>query len=85
MEDESDVFLTLGMTDHWPAQFKDAKSSSGAKLYVTMERPHARNTWLRDDVLARVFALLQEEIVEVCGLLWVEDLPTGAGEGLLTR
>ena len=74
MEEKSDVRLTLGISDHWSKEERQAGtiSSSGAKLYVQMERPHAGNTWLRDAALARVAALLQEEILQACDYLCVE-------------
>ena len=72
MEEKSDVRLTLGVTDHWSEDDQLYVSSSGAKLYVQMERPHAGNTWLRDAALARVAALLQEETLQACDYLSVE-------------
>ena len=74
MEEKSDVRLTLGISDHWSKEERQAGtiSSSGAKLYVQMERPHAGNTWLRDAALARVAALLQEETLQACDDLKVE-------------
>ena len=74
MEEKSDVRLTLGVTDHWSEDELKAGnvSSSGAKLYVQIERPLAGNTWLRDAALARVAALLQEETLQACDYLSVE-------------
>ena len=74
MEEKSDVRLTLGVTDHWSeTELKAGNvSSSGAKLYVQIERPHAHNSWLRDVAFARVVALLQEETLQACDSLKVE-------------
>ena len=72
MEEQSDVRLTLGVTDHWSEDDQLYVSSSGAKLYVQIERPHALNSWLRDVAFARVVALLQEETLQACDYLKVE-------------
>ena len=68
MEERSAVRLTLGISDHWSEKERKAGnvSSSGAKLYVQIQRPHAGNAWLRDAALARVAALLQEETLQAC-------------------
>ena len=74
MQNKSDVRLTVGISDHWSKEERKAGnvSSSGAKLYVQIEKPHAGNTLLRDAALARVADLFQEETVEACDYLWVE-------------
>ena len=84
MEEKSDARLTLGISDHWSKEERQAGtiSSSGAKLYVQMERPHAGNTWLRDAALARVAALLQEETLQACDYLCVERKGHWEGWGM---
>ena len=74
MVNKSAVRLTVGISDYWTTEERKAGnvSTSGAKLYVQIERPHGGHTWLRDAALARVAALLQEETLQACDGLCVE-------------